>query len=212
MIKFYRIRKLAITTSVLPLTACSISSILPEPGPADIVYRLSANNVTVVTPNADAALLRIDRPAMSKAISGHDIVVSPDGRRLAVAEQSRWAEPLPDLVQDALLDVLAGRKSMVGVLPTSGARTPYRIHLTVRNFESTFDNGPGSAPLATVHFAATLSNASTRDLLGTYDVRKTQRASSFQVSSIVEAQDVANRAALNELADWMETVLLNFPS
>lgn len=212
MIKFQNIRKFAIIASVLPLAACSISNILPEPAPANIIYRLSAEKVSVVTSNANAALLRIDRPAISKALGGQNIIVSPDGRRLAVASQARWAEPLPDMIQDAMLDVLAGRAAMVGVLPTSGARTSYRIHLTVRNFEATFDNGAGSAPLATVHFSATLSNATTRDLLGTYDIRKTQRADSFQVSSIVEAQDMANSAALNEVADWMETILVKLPS
>ena len=205
MIKGFNYTCFAVGLMALPLSAC-VSNILPEPAPADVVYRLSTET-TAVAANPNAAVMRVDRPAVSKALRGQDIVISPDGRRLAVAEQARWAEALPDLIQDSMLDVLSARANLVGVLPTSGARTEYRVHLTVRNFEAHFDNGQGNAPLATVHYAVTFSNSSTRELLGTYDVRKTQRASSFSVPAIVEAQDTANLAALTEVADWMSGVL-----
>ncbi|WP_371398326.1 ABC-type transport auxiliary lipoprotein family protein [Fretibacter rubidus] len=205
MIKSLNFACFAVALTTLPLSGC-VSSILPDPAPADIVYRLSTQTASVAA-NADAAVMRVDRPAVSKALRGEDIVISPDGRRLAVAEQARWAEALPDLIQDSMLDVLSARADLVGVLPTSGARTEYRVHLTVRSFESNFDNGQGSAPLATVHYAVTFSNSSTRALLGTYDVRKTQRASSFSVPAIVEAQDSANLEALTEVADWISDVL-----
>jgi len=59
--------------------------------------------------------------------------------------------------------------------------------------------------MAVVHYAATLSNASNRNLLGTYDVKKAVRATDIRVSTIVEAMDNANQQALNEIADWLET-------
>jgi len=51
----------------------------------------------------------------------------------------------------------------------------------------------------------TLSNASDRKLLGTYDIKKTVRSSDIRVSTIVEAMDKANQQALNSIADWLET-------
>lgn len=202
--------KAALVATALSLSAC-VSDLIPDPQPADVVYRLSVDSASVAA-KPSAYVLRVDRPAMSKALQGQRIVVSPDGRRLAVAGQARWAEPLPALIQSAFLDVMAGRDDLVGVLPTSGARSEFRVHLTVRNFEAHFDNGEDAAPLAVVHYAVTLSNASNRNLLGTYDIRKTQRASSFSVPQIVQATDSANRAALNDVSDWIAQTLSKSPA
>lgn len=201
--------KFALIAAALSLSAC-VSDLIPDPQPADVVYRLSVDSRSVAA-RSDAYVLRVDRPAMSKALQGQRIVVSPDGRRLAVAGQARWAEPLPALIQSAFLDVMSARDGLVGVLPTSGARSEFRVHLTVRNFEAHFDNGEGTAPLAVVHYAVTLSNASSRSLLGTYNVRETMRADSFSVPQIVEATDRANRAALNDISDWIEATLAKNP-
>jgi len=109
------------------------------------------------------------------------------------------------MLQNSFVDVLAERSGLVGVIPSSGARTDTRVHLTIKSFEARFDQGEGSAPMAVVHYAATLSNASNRNLLGTYDVKKAVRATDIRVSTIVEAMDNANQQALNEIADWLET-------
>jgi len=179
-------------------------SLLPAPAPADVVYRLSAANEGVPqSPNAK--VIRIDRPKAANVLQGRDVVISPDGRRLASASQAKWAESIPDMIQNSFVDVLAERADLVGVIPSSGARTDTRVHLTIKSFEARFDEGEDLAPMAVVHYAATLSNASNRNLLGTYDVKKTVRSSDIRVSTIVEAMDNANKQALNAIADWLET-------
>mgnify|MGYP000492369579 CR=1 FL=1 len=180
-----------------------LSSIIPDPAPADSIYRLiTASNVAVPTP--DATVFRIDRPTAPAALMSYNVIVSPDGQRLASASQARWAENIPSLIQTSFFDMLSTRESIVGVLPTSGARSDLRAHITVRNFEALFDNGEASAPLAVVHYTATVSNATSRVLIGTLDVRKTERANAPNVSSIVAATNSANTAALSDIADWME--------
>ena len=179
-------------------------SLLPDPAPADVVYRLSTSNEGV--PQSPAAkVIRIDRPRASSVFQGQNVVVSPDGRRLASAAQAKWAEPIPDMVQNSFVDILAQRPGLVGVIPSSGARTDTRVHLTIKSFEARFDQGGGTAPMAVVHYAVTLSNASNRNLLSTFDVKKTVRSSDIRVSTIVEAMDNANQQALNEITDWLET-------
>lgn len=188
-----------------------LSSVLPDPAPADSIYRLS--KVTDTVPAVDGAtIVRIDRPTAPKALMGIKVVVSPDGRRLAHAGQARWAQAIPDLIQTSFFEELGTRSRIVAVLPSSGARTDSRIHITVRNFQARFDNGPESAPLAIVQYSATLSDAATRNLIGTYDVRKTSRAYTPSVSAIVEAQDKANTEALAEIADWLEGLLVETAS
>jgi len=108
------------------------------------------------------------------------------------------------MIQNSFVDLLGQHEDLVGVIPSSGARTDTRIHLTVKGFEAQFDQGEKTAPLAVVHYAITLSNASNRNLLNSYDVRKTVRAREARVSEIVRAMDEANQQALDAIANWMK--------
>jgi len=216
MIKFgYLCNKMAkgsgMVGAALLMTACV--SIIPEPAPANTIYRLSASSQdTVITPHSDAVVLRVDRPTVPRPLAGNNITVSPSGDRILSASGAVWAEKVPDLIQGAILDVFSSRPEIIGVLPVSGARTELRIHVNVRNFEAVYDQGEGKAPLAIVRYTATLANASDRQLIGSYDVRKTERAASNRIPEIVRAQDRANSAAINDIADWVLTVNMNMPS
>jgi len=197
-----RLTKTLLLGAAFMLSGCV--SLLPDAAPADVVYRLSATNEGVPQ-SPTAKVIRIDRPRAASVFQGQDVVISPDGRRLASAAQAKWAESIPDMLQNSFVDVLAQRAGLVGVIPSSGARTDTRVHLTIKSFEARFDQGEGSAPMAVVHYSATLSNASNRNLLSTYDVKKTVRSSDIRVSTIVEAMDKANQQALGAIADWLET-------
>ena len=191
--------------SALTMSACV--SILPDPVPASIVYKLETPSETAV-PLPGAKIYRIDRPTAPIGLINDRIIVSPDGDTLSMVERANWAQSIPELIQHSFMDEMASRATMVGVLPASGARTEFRAHLTVRNFDAVFDEGPDRPPAARVSYMATVSDAGTRDLIGTYSVSKTVRADSVNVSSIVKAQSEANRSAIDEVADWMETLSL----
>ena len=75
----------------------------------------------------------------------------------------------------------------------------------MKNFEADFDNGSDNAPLAIVEYRVTYAHGGDRKLLGTYTVRKTRRASSINVSSIVSAIEQANDAAMSDIVTWLET-------
>lgn len=189
------------------LLAGCLSSVLPEAKPADIVYRLASSG-TAVPASSEAVIMRIDRPIVPVSLAGVQIIVSPDGTKIAAAQQARWGEPVADMIQASFYDYLTTRPAITGILPASGARTTHRAHLTVRDFQAVFDQGKSNAPLATVQYTATVANASSRDLIGTFTVKKTVRASSASVSAIVTAQDKANKEALADIANWMESLSL----
>ena len=196
------------TKCLVLLTTAALAgcvSLLPDAQPADAVYRLTPAAVSVAA-NTNAVVMRIDRPIASTVLAGRDIVISRDGRELVTAGGARWSEAIPALIQQSVLGELGQRKTIIGVVPTAGARAEFRMSLAVRNFEVTFDNGEDSAPLAIVHYGVTVANASSRQLVSTYDVRKTVRAGEARVSSIVEATDAANAQAVAEIADWLETL------
>ena len=199
------IKKITRTSFGLALLAslASCVSLLPDPAPADNVYRLFVARERVPQ-TASALVIRVDRPSASIVFETQDILVSPDGRRLAVAGGARWSEVIPVLVQESMVDVMGQRPNLVGVIPSSGARTDTRIHLTIKSFEARFDNGQENPPLAVVHYSVGLANASDRNFLGSFDVEKTVRASEARVTSIVDAMDEANKQAMNAIADWVQ--------
>jgi len=183
------------------LSACV--SILPDPEPAPAVYRLgvSAQSVESVP---DAEIIRIDRPAATQIFNSTDIVVTQDGQKLSAIAQSKWSEVMPVIIQNTMVEALEGSSQFVGLIPTSGARTKTRLHLSIKNFEANFDQGPESSPLAIVQYRVTYARADDRRLLGTYSVRKTVRAQSINVSSIVAAIEDANTAAMSDIVSWLE--------
>ena len=191
---------LAALVGAATLSACSI---LPDPKPAPIIYRLSVDG-TSVDARPDATVVRIDRPGGSTVFNTVNILVTPDGRRMSQASASRWSEQIPLLVQETLVDALSRSAGLVGVLPSSGARTDTRVHITIKNFEAQFDRGAGQAPLANVRFTATLANASDRTLIDTFTTAKQVRADAINVSEIVEAMEQANSEAMMDIVAWLE--------
>ena len=193
----------------LALTAATVSacSILPDPKPAPVIYRLSVDG-TSVDARPDATVIRIDRPGGSTIFNTVNVLVTPDGRRMSQASGSRWSGQIPLLVQETLVDVLSRSESLVGVLPSSGARTDTRVHITIKNFEAQFDNGESNPPLAKVRFTATLANASDRTLIDTFTTEHEQRADAINVSEIVEAMEQANSVAMMDIVRWLEAQAL----
>ena len=188
---------------LMPVALSACVSLLPDPEPADAVYRLTSPDLAVIA-DPGAVVMRVDRPIASTVLSARDIIISRDDRELVTAGGARWAENIPFLIQQSVLDEMRQRKSIIGVEPTAGARADFRISLAVRNFEVTFDEGDANPPLAIVHYGVTVANASTRALNDTFDVRKTVRAKEARVSSLVEATDSANAQAVSDIVDWLE--------
>lgn len=201
-----KIVKLSLVSTLLAcLSGCV--SLLPDPAPASVVYRLGTVKQNLPQ-GINPFVVRVDRPSVSSVFETKDIIVSPDGRKLAAAGGAEWAEVIPVMIQNSFVDLMGQHPKLVGVIPSSGARTDTRVHLTVKGFEAQFDQGEGAAPLAVVHYSVTLSNAANRNLLGTFDVKKTTRATEARVSAIVTAMDNANQQALEDIALWLESLKL----
>lgn len=193
---------LALSLSAISMSGCV--SLLPKPAPSNTVYRLLTPG-EVVASSPSAAVVRIDRPGGLNVYETKDILVSPDGREMSMVAQAQWAEILPLMLQESLLDHMTQTPNLVGVAPSSNARTDTRLYLTIKNFEAQFDQGEDRAPLAVVNYTVALVNASDRKLIDKYETQQTLRASEVRVSSIVQAMEGANSAAMRDIIRWVET-------
>lgn len=180
-------------------------SLLPEASSAPSIYRLSMPPAAVDA-NANAPVIRVATPAASRALSGADIVVSPDGTRLAFAQGAEWAETIPRLLQNAALSAMAQNPNIRTVTPPTVARANYALELHVRNFEGNFDRGENSAPIVIVRITATLTDLTNRSVVGNKEFMANVRASERRVSSIVAAQDDAARQVMDALSLWVDSM------
>ena len=188
-------------------TACA--SILPEPAPPSTIYRLSVpmDLSQAADPAFNAKTVKIVYPRASKALAGSDIIVSPDGRRLSSAAASAWAEPVPSLFRDMIVEVFATDELIVGVIGSESAL--YRLETDISRFEAVFENGEDAAPMIYVQMSMTLSDTKTRTVIRSSTMASNKRASTNSVSAIVDAKEQAARDVVGRLTAWVNDNLAN---
>ena len=200
MIKF-RLIALATAASVVSvtLTGCSI---LPDPPPPPAIYRLSVDS-EAVTPRADAMRLNINRPSVSGVLNSKAIITSSNGPRLSSIAQANWSERLPGMIQAGLVSTFRGSDAVIALLPSSGTRSDYNLTVIVNNFEANFDQGDDRAPNAIVNISVELTDTASRELVGAYTTQQIVRAEERRVEKIVDALNMANRRAMQDIVDWV---------
>ncbi len=186
------------------LSSCSV---LPKPKDAPVVYRLTLPKPVNTVSVEKTKIVNIENPTASKALSGMDIVLSPDGRRLTMAGGAHWEETVPALLRNVLIDTLANNQHITGIIPKGNTRVPYRLNMDIRRFEAVFDNGEGLPPIAVVQLNLSLTDTKTRKLIAAYSVNTQQRAGAVSVSSIVMAHDIAAREAMGKISTWLSAQL-----
>ncbi len=191
---------------VIPLCALSLSgclSILPGSSSVPSIYRLSQGQ-DIAQKQADAVTLLIRRPIAPNGLAGEDIVLSPNGERIAYAADARWEEPVPGLVQNAASDAFAPITSIAPISAPTTLRSDYSIQFNLRQFEAIFDDGEKNPPLAKISFTATLIDMNSRELIVARQFSASQRADEIRVSEIVKAQRSATLRAMSDMARWAE--------
>ena len=194
-------RAIAMSSVVVLATGCV--SLLPEPSPAPTVYRLSVPQSLGTNAAPSSKVVNIEYPTAPRALGGTNIVLSPDGRRLTSAAQASWAEAVPSMLRNALIDTLARDGQVIGVIPKGSTRVPYRLNIDLRRFEAVFDQGEDAAPNIVVQINVALTDTQTRKLMGVHTVTEQTRARIKSVSSIVEAKDQAAKEAMDSISKWL---------
>ena len=193
----------------LGLSGCI--SVLPESVPEQI-YRLNASQDLGTEALDDVRLILLERPVAPRALVANKIALSyPDGR-IAYAAHSNWISPVPGLVQDLVMDAYAAQApDIAAVRASDGVRSRWALRLDIRHFDAYFDQGENSAPLVRVMMRARIVDQRHRRLISSRTVEADVRASSRNVTSIVEAFDQASQAVTVDLVNWSRTTLHEQP-
>jgi cholesterol transport system auxiliary component len=145
--------------------------------------------------------LQIPRPLASELVDSPRIVVRPAPGELQVYKGAVWAEPAPDLVQDAVLHAFEDSGRIGGVARRgSGVAGDYELMLDVRRFES--DYAGGAAPRAEVEITAKLIANRSNTVIANRTFRQSAQAGGTAVGSVAQAFDGALSAVVADIVGW----------
>ena len=193
------LKMLLVGVSAISVSACV--SLLPEVEPSAI-YRLSSPAPTNWS-TSGAAMIEINVPNAPRGLSGDHIAILTADRHLAYMGQAKWIAPAPRIVQNLIIDSFnAGDGQLVPARPSDGVRAQYELQLDLREFEASYDQGSGNAPMVHVRIAVRLVSSETRGFIGTRVFSAQARASANRERAIVEAFNRAAGDAARDLAEW----------
>lgn len=187
------------------------SAALVLAGCTDVVGPPPAGKLYVLAPQLPGGLagpkvnwaLAIQTPVAGAGLDSDRIAILRPPAGLDYYADSAWADALPQMVQQALLEAFetSGRIAAVS-RDSDAAQADLVLAVDVRDFEVRYDQGEG-APLAVVRLGVRLIEAHSRKIAAYTDLAHEVRASANSVEAAVDAMRGAFTAVLADLVPWV---------
>ena len=148
---------------------------------------------------AATATLQVARPLAAPGLDTDGIALQRDGQRLDYYAASRWAAPLPEIVQSQAIEALRASGKFRSVQPEGAAfAADLVLQLEIRRCQAEYGGADGP-PTVQVQLLATLGRRADRSVLATVSATGTAPASENRMQSVVAAFQAALGTALGEL-------------
>lgn len=178
------------------LGAAGCSGGLRATGPANQVYVLHATVAQEPEAIATGATLRLLRPLPFPGLDSDRIVLLQPGNRLDFYAASRWAAPLPELVEALAAQTLRSSGAWDSVHDSRSAfPAEYVLQITIHRFEADY-SAQADSPVVRVSLECVLGRRSDRTIIATFQVDASERAGENRLRSVVAAFERAANAAL----------------
>jgi ABC-type uncharacterized transport system auxiliary subunit len=169
------------------------------PAPQAYVLRLP---VPEASPSATpAGSILVQRPEPGPGLDSWNIALLRTDRRFDFYAASHWAAPAPDLVENAIVDVLRAGGGFTSVLDDSSPFAPrYNLRCGLRRFEADYTGVAGTqAPTVVVALDCTVGRHRDRELLGSFVAEGSAAAAEDRLNAVVAAFEAAAAKAVAEL-------------
>lgn len=196
-----------LATAVLAMSACGIMPkkleiAIYDPAPAlqaDPTWPMASGQLVVQRPNADTLL------------DSARIVVRPQPGELQVYRGAAWAQPAPDLVQDAIVRLLEDSGRIAGVGRRGGGIAgDHDLTLDIRRFDA--DYAGQDTPAAVVEISASLIDNQQNRIIGHRLFRATRPAQGTDLANVSAALRDALGATSHEIVGWTLQTLSREPA
>ena len=192
----------ALGATMLVAGTCSLAgcSLLPDKEPLSL-YAPVAQVAPDATWPTVTWQLQIPRPLASELVDSPRIVVRPAPGEMQVYKGAVWAEPAPDIVQDAVLHAFEDSGRIGGVARRgSGVAGDYELLLDLRRFDS--DYAGGTSPRAEVEITAKLIANRSNTVIANRTFRQSAEADGTAVGSVAQAFDNALSRTVADIVGW----------
>jgi len=191
-VKINRRGVLALGASAIALAGCASS------GPAAL-YGLSAAE-TVPTGRRRGAQILVPAPRALKALDTQNIAVVDAGPVYTYFPDAAWADALPNVVQQKIVETLQNTNLLRGVgMPGDGLLIDYQLQTELRAFELNVDGQDRGV----VEIAAKLVNDRNGRAVSNRVFKAVTAASSSSVGNAVLAINASADRVFSEMAEWV---------
>jgi cholesterol transport system auxiliary component len=168
--------------------------------PAEVyVLRLMPAAAKTPAPQATTLSIRVARPDAAPGLSSEHIVILQPDHRMNYYAASVWAAPLPEVVEELVVESLRASGSWAAVQDSRGFfHSDYLLQIVVRRFDAEYVSNP-AAPEVHVTLDCTIGRRSGRDVPASFSVQGSAPASANQLHEVVSAFEIAANQAVAEL-------------
>ncbi|HTV51571.1 MAG TPA: ABC-type transport auxiliary lipoprotein family protein [Steroidobacteraceae bacterium] len=210
------LRGAVVALLAVPLAACSLRSAAPPvqsyvlAAPPAAPGHPEARPASAAAPAAPA--LQVLHPLAAPGLDTDAIVVRLSGGRLNHYAGSRWAVPLPDLVEALTVQALGAASDWSALEGSRGVfPAPYLLQLTIRRFDAEYGDG-ARAPVVHVLLEGALVRRADRAVLGDFRAEGSAAATEDRLGAVVAAFQQASNTALESTAARARQSLQNSDS
>ena len=135
--------------------------------------------------------IRVARPDAAPGLNSDHIVLLQSDHRLSYYVASRWAAPLPEVVEDLTVETLRDSRSFFSA--------DYMLQIIVSRFEADYTAG-GSTPEVHVVLDCTLGRRAGREIVTSFTAEGIATPAANRLGEVVSAFEVAANKAVSQLA------------
>lgn len=145
-------------------------------------------------------------------IDGDRLLASRDREALYI-KGLRWVAPAPTLFDDAVRATFRSRAPWIALTDRrAGGSADSVLQIRMDRFEARYYAGAKAPPMIRVEGEATLVDARTHGLVGSYRLVAGEQASSPEAAAVVAAFDRATARATIEMVDWAAAMIVAPPA
>lgn len=190
----------------LLLTLSGCIRIFPDQPPQQKVLLLNPGPINIDNhPPVDWQLVVL-RPTANAFLDKDLIGVQDKTSTANYVKGAMWPNELPEMVQNLLLDAFISTKKFRGVGSSTAALIPqYAIAIDIDHFGLLVEEDMTEGPIITVDFHAQLLDYNTRRVMGNEQFKASRRASSVEVTSVIDTFNAVLNELFHALASWVLT-------
>lgn len=187
--------------AIITLAGCASGFKSDAPPEQTYVLRAAPPPSTRALPEGKSVILRLTRPLAGPGLETDHIILVQPNNKLSYFAASRWAAPLPDVIEALAVETLRGSGAWTAVIDSRATfPTDYYLQMTIRRFDADYSSG-AKVPVIHVAFDCLLGRRVDRELLATFTAEATAEVSENRMTAIVAAFERAAHVALAQVAE-----------